>query len=52
MDKYCSNCAWDDMCDWRFQDERGYCDKWKPEAESGYNERRLDSAELRKESKT
>lgn len=31
MDKDCYNCEWDEICGWKFRNERGYCDKWKKE---------------------
>ena len=34
MDKECINCEWDEMCGWKFRDERGYCDKWKREVKA------------------
>lgn len=35
MDKDCCNCEWDEICGWKFRDERGYCEKWKLEGERG-----------------
>lgn len=34
MDKHCCICEWDEICNWRYQDERGNCDKWMKEKES------------------
>ena len=35
MDKDCCTCEWDEICGWKFRDERVYCDKWKLEGERG-----------------
>lgn len=33
MDKDCCTCEWDEMCGWKFRDERGYCNRWEIENE-------------------
>lgn len=45
MDKDCCTCELDEMCGWKFRDDRGYCDKWREDEREQGKTCRTDNEE-------